>query len=86
VAKDDPQVVAEAITGSCPAGEVTATALLSNGASRLVDTFRIIGWAELLHLLDAEGLAEVIRQVRQTEARTGVATDDATIICCRWAK
>ena len=38
VAKDDPQVVDEAITGSCPADAVTATALLSNGASRAVDT------------------------------------------------
>ncbi len=80
VAKDDPRVVAEAITGSCPADEATATALLSNGASRLVDTFELTGWAELLHLLDAEGPAEIIRQVRETEARNGVATDDATII------
>ncbi|MFC7530805.1 hypothetical protein [Actinoplanes sp. GCM10030250] len=80
VAKDDPQAAAEAITGSCPADEVTVTALLSNGASRLVDTFGLTGWAGLLDLLDTAGAGEVIRQVRAAEARDGVATDDATII------
>lgn len=81
VAKDDPRVVDEAITGSCPADEVTMTALLSNGASRLVDTFGLTGWAGLLHLLDTEGPGEIIRRVRLAEARDSVATDDATIIC-----
>ncbi|WP_307799262.1 hypothetical protein [Micromonospora antibiotica] len=80
VAKDDPQVVAEAVTGNHPAGEVTLAALLSNGASRLVDTFGLTDWAGLLRLLD-HGPAEVIRQVRQAEDRHGVATDDATVIC-----
>jgi hypothetical protein len=81
VAKDDPRVVDEAITGSCPADEVTATALLSNGASRLVDTFGLTGWTGLLHLLDTDGPGEIIRRVREAEAREGVATDDATIVC-----
>ena len=82
VAKDDPRVVDEAITGSCPADEVNATALLSNGASRLVDTFGLIDWAGLLHLLDTDGPGEIIRRVREAEARGGVVTDDATIVCC----
>ncbi|MFB9237582.1 hypothetical protein ACFFWC_18835 [Plantactinospora siamensis] len=81
VAKDDPRVVAEAITGSCPAGGVTAAALLSNGASRLVDTFGLTGWAGLLHLLETAGPGEIIRRVREAEVRDGVATDDATIVC-----
>ena len=81
VAKDDPRVVDEAITGSCPADEVTTTALLSNGASRLVDTFGLTGWAGLLHLLEIDGPGEIIRRVREAEARDGVATDDATIVC-----
>jgi hypothetical protein len=81
VAKDDSRVVDEAITGSCPADEVTATALLSNGASRLVDTFGLTGWAGLLHLLETDGPDEIIRWVREAEARDGVTTDDATIVC-----
>ncbi|MFF5179369.1 hypothetical protein ACFY2Q_15225 [Micromonospora sp. NPDC000316] len=80
VAKDDPRVVDEAICGSCPADEVTTAALLSNGASRLVDTFGRTDWAGLLRLLESDGPAEVIRLVREVEARDGVAADDATII------
>ena len=81
VAKDDPRVVEEAVTGSFPADEVTATALLSNGASRLVDTFGLTDWAGLLHLVDTDGPGEIIRRVREAEARGRVATDDATIVC-----
>ncbi|WFF04852.1 hypothetical protein O7622_17445 [Micromonospora sp. WMMD1076] len=81
VAKDDPTVVAEAVTGECPAGEVRTTALLSNGASRLVDTFGLTGWPGLLRLLETDGPAEVVRRVREAEAREGAATDDATIVC-----
>ncbi|MET7877319.1 hypothetical protein ABZS52_10355 [Micromonospora profundi] len=80
VAKDDPQVVDEAVCGSCPADEVTTAALLSNGASRLVDTFGRTDWAGLLHLLETDGPDEVIRRVREIEAHDGVATDDATVI------
>ncbi|WBC05675.1 hypothetical protein [Micromonospora sp. WMMA1976] len=81
VAKDDPTVVAEAVTGECPAGEAGTAALLSNGASRLVDTFGLSDWAGLLRLLETDGPADVIRRVREAEARGGVATDDATIVC-----
>ncbi|ADL46282.1 hypothetical protein Micau_2747 [Micromonospora aurantiaca ATCC 27029] len=81
VAKDDPRVAGEAVTGECPADDVRATALLSNGASRLVDTFGLTGWPGLLRLLETDGPAEVVRRVREAEAREGVATDDATIVC-----
>jgi hypothetical protein len=80
-AKDDPRVVDEAIIGSCPANEVRATALLSNGASRLVDTFGLTGWAGLLHLLETDGPGEIIPSVMETEACDRITTDDATIVC-----
>ncbi|MFD6608313.1 hypothetical protein ACFWD1_05440 [Micromonospora chalcea] len=80
VAKDDPRVVDEAVTGSSPADDVTVAALLSNGASRLVDTFGLSDWAGLLRLLETDGPAEVIRRVREAEAREGVGADDATIV------
>ncbi|MFY1681842.1 hypothetical protein ACN265_09965 [Micromonospora sp. WMMD730] len=82
VAKDDPRVVDEAVTGDCPAAGVTAAALLSNGASRLVDTFGLTDWAGLLRLLDTAGPGGIIRRVRAAEARHGVATDDATVVAC----
>ncbi|MET8088353.1 hypothetical protein [Micromonospora sp. NPDC005237] len=82
VAKDDPRVVDEAITGSCPTDEMTVAALLSNGVSRLVDTLRLTSWAGLLHLAGTVGPGEVIRWVREAEVRGDVAPDDATILCC----
>ncbi|MDG4809391.1 hypothetical protein O7634_21810 [Micromonospora sp. WMMD1120] len=80
VAKDDPRVVDEAITGSRPVDEATVGALLSNGASRIVDIFGLTDWAGLLHLLDTDGPGAAIRRVRETEVREDVATDDATIL------
>ncbi|TYC05188.1 hypothetical protein FXF53_05940 [Micromonospora sp. WP24] len=82
VAKDDPRAADEAITGSCPAAELTGAVLLSNGASRIVDRFRLADWPEVLAVLASAGPAEIIRRVRQAEARDAVAADDATITYC----
>ncbi|MEV6371888.1 hypothetical protein [Micromonospora musae] len=82
VAKDDPRAADEAITGSCPAAELTGAVLLSNGASRIVDRFRLADWPEVLAVLASAGPAEIIRRVRRAEARHSVAADDATITYC----
>ncbi|MFE6129983.1 integrase [Streptomyces sp. NPDC056437] len=82
VAKDDPRAADEAITGSCPTSELTGAALLSNGAGRIVDRFRLADWPEVLALLASSGPADIIRRVRQEEARHSVAADDATIAYC----
>ncbi|MCW6006407.1 hypothetical protein K1W54_17760 [Micromonospora sp. CPCC 205371] len=82
VAKEDPRAAAEAITGSCSLAELTGAALLSNGASRIVDRFGLAGWPEVLALLASSGPAEVIARVRQAEASQAVAADDATIAYC----
>jgi hypothetical protein len=42
--------------------------LLSDGASRLVNTFELASWEELLALLDESGPDELLRQVRAAEA------------------
>ena len=42
--------------------------LLSDGASRLVDPFRLATWEELLALLDESGPDELLHQVRAAEA------------------
>ncbi|TDC39422.1 hypothetical protein E1211_04225 [Micromonospora sp. 15K316] len=82
VAKDDPKAADEAVTGSCPAAELAGAVLLSNGASRIVDRFGLAEWPEVLTVLASAGPAEIIRRVRQAEARHGVAADDATIAHC----
>jgi hypothetical protein len=82
LAKDDPRAADEAILGSCPVSELTGAVLLSNGASRLVDRFRLADWPEMLAVLASSGPAEIIRRVRQAEERHAVAADDASIAHC----
>jgi hypothetical protein len=82
VAKDDPRAADEAITGSCPISELTGAVLLSNGASRIVDRFRLADWTGVMAVLASSGPAEIIHRVRQAEARHAVAADDATIAHC----
>jgi hypothetical protein len=88
IAKDDPFAAQEAVTGSRPLPDVDSVALLSNGASRIVDPYGVTDWPGVLELLDAGGPAEIIRRVRQAEARSpegpDVSTaDDATVAHCR---
>ncbi|WP_392674552.1 integrase [Streptomyces sp. LN785] len=82
LAKDDPRAADEAVAGSCPVSELTGAALLSNGASRIVDRFRLTDWPGAMAVLTSNGPAEIIRRVRQAEARHAVAPDDATIAYC----
>ncbi|MET7752114.1 hypothetical protein [Micromonospora sp. NPDC005367] len=82
VAKDDPRAAEQAITGSCPAAGLAGAVLLSNGASRIVDRFALADWPEVLTVLASSGPAEIIRRVRQAEARHAVPADDATIAYC----
>ncbi|MGW0807298.1 integrase [Nonomuraea sp. NPDC002799] len=82
LAKDDPRAADEAITGSCPIAKLTGAVLLSNGASRIVDRFRLADWPAVLAILASSGPAEIIHRVRQAEARHAVAADDATITHC----
>ncbi|WP_308167652.1 hypothetical protein [Catellatospora tritici] len=83
VAKDDPNAAAEAITGSLPLAELTAAALLSNGASRIADRYALADWPEVLTLLGTHGPAEIIRRVREAERQPGGAVpDDATVAYC----
>lgn len=90
VAAADPRAAAEALTGSLPTQRLTSVALLSDGASRLVDRFRLADWPEVLALLAATGPAEIIRRVRDAETSDpqgarwprGKTFDDATLTYC----
>nr|MDT0656414.1 hypothetical protein [Micromonospora sp. DSM 115978] len=79
LAKDDPGAADEAITGSVPVAELTGAALLSNGASRIVDRFGLTDWSGVMAVLASDGPAEIIQRVRRAEARHAVPPDDATI-------
>jgi hypothetical protein len=68
VAAADPQAASHAVTGSLPSKSLHRAALLSDGASRLVDPFGLATWEELLALLAESGPDELLRQVRAAEA------------------
>ena len=87
IAKDDPLAAEEAVTGRWPLQDLDSVALLSNGASRLVSPYGLTDWPGVLELLRAHGTADVIRRVRQAEARASAGSDarvpdDATVAHC----
>jgi hypothetical protein len=82
VAKDDgPAAAAEALTGSRELVELRGAVLLSNGASRVVDRFALLEWAQLF----AQDPDELIRLVRAAELEHDVEADDATAARWGWA-
>lgn len=90
IAKDDPHAAAQARTGRLPIHDVAAAALLSNGASRIVDPYGLAHWHDLPELLRSQGPAELIGRVREAESHavsarrsaTHKAADDASIAYC----
>jgi hypothetical protein len=83
IAKDDPAVAEEAVTGSCSLQELESAVLLSNGAARIVSPYAQTTWPGMLELLRASGPDEVIRRVRRAEGISSKpnakAPDDATV-------
>lgn len=47
-----------------------------------MDRFGLCDWPEVMTVLASDGPDEIIRRVRQTEARHAVAADDATVAYC----
>jgi hypothetical protein len=91
VASANPAAAFQAFTGSVVRAELRAAALLSDGASRLVDRFGLATWQAALKTLDTLGPGELLRQVRAAERSDpngrrwprGKAYDDAAIAYCR---
>ena len=81
-AKDDPRAADEAVTGQVAVGELRAVALMSNGASRVVDRFGLTDWAGVMAALAGSGPADLVARVRGAEHRLAVPQDDATIAYC----
>lgn len=87
IAKDDPKVATQAVTGSVPVGQLHGAALLSNGASRIVDPYQLAEWPAILELVRTRGPDEILRQIREAETKPAGSlpgfyqADDATDGC-----
>jgi hypothetical protein len=88
IAKDDPHAATQAITGRVPLVRLNGAALLSNGASRIVDPYHLLEWPAVLELLRTSGPDEILRRVRGAESETAGSlpgfqfSDDATAAYC----
>lgn len=92
VAATNQQAAMHSITGSIGASSVLDAVLMSDGASRYVDLFKLASWPETLDLLRSSGPNELIRRVREQEISDPVGTrwpryksaDDATALYVQW--
>ncbi|GAB3672540.1 protein phosphatase 2C domain-containing protein [Saccharopolyspora tripterygii] len=83
VASTKPEAAHRAVTGTLP--PFRRAALLTDGASRLVDHFALTDWRGLLDLLDEGGPETLLNRVREAESTAppparGKPHDDATTI------
>lgn len=92
-AKASAEAALRARTGTLVTDGLRGVALLSDGATRITDTFGLLDWPALLGLVADRGPEELIRQVRCAEAADPCATrwqrnkinDDATVLWWRLA-
>ncbi|MEV5800745.1 integrase [Streptomyces collinus] len=88
IAGPDPQAAEHALTGTVPLDSLASLTLLSDGATRLVDSFELADWKAALGLLNSSGPDGLIGRVRAAEAGDpdgrrwprGKARDDATVL------
>lgn len=91
VASTHPEAAFNAISGTVEQASVRRAAILTDGATRLADRFGVIGWRELLDILDDRGPDTLIRMTRDAENEDSQGTrwprtkrhDDATAVFCR---
>lgn len=92
VASSDPSAAYQAITGSVPSQHLGAALMMSDGATRLVDTFALATWDEVLARLKDNGPKDLVLRVRNAEREDpqglrwprGKRHDDATVALCRF--
>ncbi|MET9403461.1 protein phosphatase 2C domain-containing protein [Kitasatospora sp. NPDC002965] len=91
VAGPRPEAARQALVGRHPVASLSAAALLTDGAARLVERYDC-SWPDLLDLLEAEGPVQLVERVRTAELRTapgrfpGKHQDDATAVLCRFER
>ncbi|MFF8478421.1 integrase [Streptomyces sp. NPDC015414] len=88
IAGPDPRAAEHALTGTVPLDSLASVTLLSDGATRLVDSFELADWKEALGILNSSGPDGLIDRVRAAEADDpngrrwprGKTRDDATAL------
>ncbi len=89
VASSEPTAAAESLTGTVSRREISLLALLSDGATRMVDRFGLLTWRDLAQVLSHDdGPERLIAQTREVENSDlmgrqwprGKAIDDASVI------
>ncbi|MGW3137074.1 integrase [Streptomyces sp. NPDC001139] len=88
IAGPDPRAAEHALTGTVPLDSLASVTLLTDGATRLVDSFELADWKEALGILNSSGPDGLIRRVRAAEADDpngrrwprGKTRDDATAL------
>ena len=91
VASTDPAAAQHALADTVPRGGLQRAAVLSDGATRLVDRFGLLDWPGFLEVLAEQGPDAIIQQVRGAEDGDpdgrrwprGKRHDDASAACCR---
>ncbi|MFB4299966.1 hypothetical protein [Actinomadura sp. NTSP31] len=86
----DPSVADFAITGTLPVGELRRIVMLTDGATRLADTFGVTDWPGLARLAAEHGPAAVVERTREAERTDPQGRrwprrkihDDATLAVC----
>jgi Protein phosphatase 2C len=66
-AKADPDAARQATTGTIPLDGLHGVALLSDGTTRITDTYHLTDWPGLMQVLRDQGPAALIAQVREAE-------------------
>jgi len=90
VASTDPAAAQHALTDTAPRAGLHRAAVLSDGATRLVDRFSLLDWPSFLDSLAEQGPDAIIDQVRAAESRypeghrwpRGKRHDDASAAFC----
>jgi tetratricopeptide (TPR) repeat protein len=94
VASVDPKAAHRALTGSVEQSSVRQAALLTDGASILVDRFHVATWPEVMATLAGAGPHALIREVRALELSDAATVrwprtkvhDDASAVYCNCAR
>jgi hypothetical protein len=86
----DPGAAEAAITGTVPVGELRRVLMLTDGATRLADTFGATGWDGLARFAAEQGPGAVVARTREAERSDPQGRrwprrkihDDATLAIC----
>jgi hypothetical protein len=92
VASTDPEAAHHAVTGTVACDSLQRAAVLTDGATRMVDRFQLLDWSRLLGVLERTGPEGLIRWTRAAETSDPVGRrwprsqrhDDATAVLCRF--